>query len=127
MAALKSSWFSTTRTLASYKLVSYKKKCILQYAIKRLTDLLNIVLTRDGKENFPLLILRIKIKFTIEYSMINLIKKLVEFWVNNCMTFLFFKICMCLIHVNTSTPSLLDLTTVETHNGTNDQLMLCFA
>ena len=75
MADLESSWFSTTPTLASYKLVSYIKKCIWQYAIKRLTDLLNTVLTRDGKETFRLLILRIKIKFTIEYSMINLIEK----------------------------------------------------
>ena len=40
--------------------------------------------------------------------------------------FLFLNICMCLIHVNRSTPSLLYLITVETYNGTNDQLMLRF-
>ena len=37
MAALEAFWVLNTSTIASYKLVSYKKECSMQYAIKKLT------------------------------------------------------------------------------------------
>ena len=41
--------FSNTSTLASYKLVSYKKECIVQYAIKKLIK----YSLKKQKKNFP--------------------------------------------------------------------------
>ena len=69
------------------------------------TDLLKT--GKNGKKTFRLLVLCIKIKFTIACSLISLIKKIcIELWVNKCTTSLFWNIRTCLIHVNTSTPSL---------------------
>ena len=74
---------------------------------------------RETEKTFGLLVLCIKVKFIIPCSLISLISK--------CTTFLFWNIRMCLIHDNRSTPSLLILVTVETHDSTKYQLMLRFA
>ena len=82
--------FSNTPTLASYKLVSYKKECIAQYGIKKL---INYSLKIQNKK----------------------IPSLAELWVNKCTTFLFWNIRTRLIHDNTRTPSSLHLNAVETN------------
>ena len=81
----------------------------MYYAISNKdTDLLKT--GKNGKKTFRLLVLCIKIKFTIACSLISLIKKIcIELWVNKCTTSLFWNIRTCFIHVNTGTPSLLVL------------------
>ena len=68
MATLDASSVLTTLTLASCQLVSYKKE---YYAMQiKGTDLLIIVL-RNRKKTFDLLVLCIMIKFTVACSLIS--------------------------------------------------------
>ena len=86
--------FSNTSTLASYKSVSYKKECIVQYAIKKL---IKYSCKKQEKKPFP----------SLMYHWLVWSKKFAELWVNKCAAFLFWDIRTRLIHDNTSTPSLL--------------------